>query len=122
MSYQSSYELELEVGFALLEKVEGPLGPERFSSVPSDGVLDQLMLRGVYGGRVDPDREQEFFVYNVEWPEELEDLDEELLEILSEELDSLFPGWVYDGRRDKIYILRESELMEGPEGESLEMK
>jgi hypothetical protein len=109
MSYESSYEVELELGFALLEKAEGPQGPERFRAAPSDGVLDQLMLRGVYGGRLDPDREQEFFVYNVQWPEEVE-MDEELFELLSEELDSLFPGWVYDGKKDKIYILQEGEI------------
>jgi len=107
MTYRSSYELELEMGFALLEKVEGPTGPERFRSIPDEGTFDNLVLTGVYGGLIDPDEEQDFYVYNVEWPEEFGDLDEDLIEILSEELDSLFPGWVFDENKEKIYILQD---------------
>lgn len=109
MTYRSSYELELEMGFALLEKVEGPTGPERFRSVPDEGTFDNLVLAGVYGGSVDLDESQDFYIYNVQWPDELEDLDDDLFEMLSEELDSLFPGWVFDKKKDKIYILQDPD-------------
>ena len=107
MPYQSSYEVELETGFALLEKVEGPQGPERFRTVPDEGTFENLLLTGVYGGLINPDEIQEFLVYNVQWPEDFADFDEDLIEILSEELDSLFPGWVFDEKRDRIYILND---------------
>ena len=109
MTYRSSYEVELDVGFALLEKVEGPRGPEKFRTVPDEGNFDNLLLTGVYGGMVDPDEEQDFFIYNVQWPDELDDFDDDLLEILSEELDSLFPGWVFDEKKNRIYILQDPE-------------
>lgn len=109
MTYLSSYELELDIGFALLEKVEGNQGPERFRSVPDEGTFDNLLLTGVYGGMVDPDEAQEFYIYNVQWPDELDDLDDDLMAILSEELDSLFPGWVFDETKNKIYILQDPD-------------
>lgn len=111
MTYLSSYEVELETGFALLEKVEGPRGPERFRTIPDEGNFENLLLTGVYGGLINPDETQEFFVYNVQWPDELADFDEDLVEILSEELNSLFPGWVFDEKRNRIYIL---DAPEGP--------
>lgn len=109
MSYLSSYEVELEIGFALLEKVEGPQGPEFYQSVPDEGSFENLLLTGVYGGSVDPEEIQDFLVYSVQWPEDLGEFDEDLLELLSEELDSLFPGWIYDQKRDRIYILQSLE-------------
>lgn len=109
MTYRSSYEVDLDMGFALLEKVEGPMGPEHFRTIPDELGFENLIIAGVYGGLVDPDIEQDFFVYNIQWPEELDEIDEDVLEILSEELDSLFPGWVYDNKKDRIYILQDPE-------------
>ncbi|TXD41220.1 hypothetical protein FRC96_04325 [Lujinxingia vulgaris] len=109
MTYQNSYELELDVGFALLEQLEGPQGAARYRSAPDEDAFTSLMLTGVYGGDIDPDRSQEFWVYNIVLPEDLDELDEDLKSVLREELDSLFEGWVFDERRGKVYILADGE-------------
>ena len=110
MTYRSSYELELNVGFALLEQIEESGRTRRYRYTPEEGAFEEIFLAGVYGGLVDPDSSHEFFVYTLEWPDELHDeRDDELLEVLSSELDSLFPGWVFDQDEQKVYILRDPE-------------
>ncbi|RAL20289.1 hypothetical protein DL240_18085 [Lujinxingia litoralis] len=109
MTYQNSYELELDVGFALLEQLEGPQGAARYRSGPDQDAFTSLMLTGVYGGNIDPDGAQEFWIYNIVLPEDIEELDDDLKAVLSEELDSLFGGWVYDERRGKVYILADGD-------------
>lgn len=107
MSYQSSYEVDLEIGFALLEQVEDEEGAVHFESDPEEDRLANIMLTGVHGGGVDPDRPQRFYVYDIDWPDELHDVyDEDVVEGLAAELDSLFPGWVVDRDEDQIYALR----------------
>lgn len=108
MTYRTSYELDLEVGFALLEQMENEQGAVHFESDPEEDQFANMMLTGVYGGGVDPDRPQRFYVYSIDWPDELRDeYDEAVVEGLSAELDSLFPGWVVDREADKVYVLRD---------------
>lgn len=110
MTYRSSYEIELEIGFALLEQMEDHQGAQRFRYTPDHGEFEDMMLTGFYGGLVDPDETQEFFVYTLQWPDEIaDDTDEELIEVLSSELDSLFPGWVFDEKEKKVYIMRDPD-------------
>ncbi len=113
MTYRSSYELDLEIGFALLEQVETEQGAVHFESDPDEDRFMNMLLAGVHGGGVDPDSAQQFVVYSIDWPEELaDDFDEEIEEGLSSELDSLFPGWVVDPERDKVYVLRDPDSPE----------
>lgn len=108
MAYRSSYEVDLDVGFALLEQMEDEEGAVFFESDPQEDQLANVMLTGVHGGGVDPDRPQSFYIYTIDWPDELRDeYDEAVLEGLSAELDSLFPGWVVDKDEDKVYVLRD---------------
>lgn len=109
MTYRSSYELELHTGFALLEQIEESGGAQRFRYTPNNADFEDILLTGVYGGMVDPDEPQDFFVYNLLWPEDILDDDDDLVEILSSELDSLFPGWVLDKGEDKVYIMRDPD-------------
>ncbi len=110
MTYQSSYELDVEIGFALLEQIEEAGRTRSYRYTPDEGDFEDILLAGVYGGRVDFDEPQEFYVYTLEWPEELaDDTDEDLLDVLSSELDSLFPGWVFDAEEQKVYIMRDPE-------------
>ncbi len=110
MTYRSSYELELDVGFALLEQMEDQSGARRYDTAGNEDQFEDLLINGVYGGEIDPDKSQEFYVYTIDWPEELADeYDEEILETLSSELDSLFPGWVFNREEDEVYILDDPE-------------
>ena len=111
MTYRSSYELDVDIGFALLEQIEESGRTRRYRYIPEEEEeFEDIFLAGVYGGLVDPDSSHEFFVYTLQWPEEVhDDTDEELLEVLSSELDSLFPGWVFDQEEQKVYILRDPE-------------
>ena len=110
MTYQSSYELDVDIGFALLEQMEDNDGVRQFRYTPDHGDFEDMLLTGVYGGHIDPDTPQEFYVYSIEWPEQLGEADEDLLEVLSTELDSLFPGWVLDQNEDKVYVLQDPEI------------
>lgn len=111
MTFRSSYELDVEIGFALLEQLEEQGQARRFQYSPEDGAFDELLLSGVYGGMVDFDSAQEFYVYSLQWPDELhDDEDEDLFDLLSSELDSLFPGWVFDTNDHKVYILNDPDL------------
>lgn len=114
MAYRSSYELDLDVGFALLEQMEDATGPRRYESDPdAQDWMERAIVSGVHGGHVDFDEPQEFFVYTIDWPAELHDrYDDEVLESLSSELDGLFPGWVFDREQDKVFILSDTELPE----------
>lgn len=108
MTYQSSYEVDLDIGFALLEQVEGQQGAVHFESDPEEDELTNIMMTGLHGGNVDPDRPQRFYVYDVDWPDQLHDVyDEDVAEGLAEELNSLFEGWVVDRDEDQIYALRD---------------
>lgn len=110
MAYRSSYELELDYGFALLEQLEGPHGAYRYRPESDDGEqYDNIFFSGFYGGSVDPRDPQEFLVYSLEWPEDLEDVDDEIVETLVGELNSLFPGWVFDRRRGHVYIVADGD-------------
>ncbi len=111
MTYQSSYELDLTIGFALLEQMEDTEGIHSYRHTPDEGPMEDLLLQGVYGGQVDPDEPQEYLIYRLDWPHQLADPDDEdLLQELAEELDSLFSGWVLDRGEDKVYILRQTPL------------
>ena len=111
MTYRSSYELDLEIGFALLEQMEDTEGIHSYRHTPDEGHFDDILLTGLYGGQVDPDEPQEYLIYSLDWPEQLADRsDQAVLDELSEELDSLFPGWVLDRGEDKVYILRHTPL------------
>lgn len=108
MPYRSSYEVDLDVGFALLEQMEDEEGAVHFESDPEEDRMNKIYLTGVYGGGVDPDRPQRFYVYSIDWPDELRnEYDEAVLEGLSTELNELFPGWVVDQEEDKVYVLRD---------------
>lgn len=104
MVYRSSYELELDYGFALLEELEGPQGAYQYRPTGGSDSLDDIYLEGVFGGDVNPGAPQDFIVYNLEWPEDVEELDEELLERVRAELDGLFTGWVLDEKSGRVYI------------------
>ncbi len=114
MTYQSSYELDVDIGFALLEQIEDTEGIRQYRYTPDHGDFEDMLLAGVYGGHIDPDRSQEFFVYDLEWPEQLQELDEDVLDVLTSELDSLFPGWVLDQDENKVYVLQDPEAPAAP--------
>jgi hypothetical protein len=104
MTYRSSYELELEYGFALLEQLEGPEGAYTYRPTGGDDSLDDVYLEGVFGGHLGSGNERDFLVYSLEWPEDMEEFDEEVIDRVRQELDGLFTGWVLDEKRRRVYI------------------
>jgi hypothetical protein len=103
------YRFELSNEFATLERV----GDYQFQNDPnanySDDPYGDIYQDAVYGGRVDPDSDQQFFIYEVEWEEESETPGVPDREELGDRLDSVFEGWIVNAEGDRVFALRDRE-------------
>lgn len=102
---EEEYELELAAGYSSLERV----GDYEFRTDPNlaydDDPYADLYEDAVYGGEAHPDRDQHFFVYQVDWPDEVEGPSADQVEDLGEELNSVFDGWIINEEGERVFAL-----------------
>lgn len=104
-SLEDRYEFELASGYSTLERV----GDFEYRTDPNlqfeDDPYTALFEDAVYGGDVRPDEQQHFYVYDVEWSEDLDAPEPPQLEELGEELDSVFAGWIVNRDGERVFAL-----------------
>lgn len=103
---EDKYRLEIGSGFSTLERV----GDEGFRTDPNQSYEDtpytDIYEDAVYGGKADPSLSQHFYIYRVDWPDEVEEPRDQDVEDLSNRLDSVFEGWIVNEEGDRVFALR----------------
>lgn len=104
---EDQYEFAMGSGYSSLERT----GEHEFRVDPNlsyeDNPYGDIYTDAVYGGRVNPEGNQNFYVYEVEWPEGTERPEREELEALGEELNQVFGGWIISASGDRVFALRD---------------
>lgn len=105
MAYRGSYERSIDYGFAMLEQLEGPEGQVQYNPQDGDDWFTDIYMTGFYGGQIHPDEPAHFLVYDLDFPEDSGPVDDALVAMISEELDSMFSGWAIDETTGKVYVV-----------------
>lgn len=100
---ENSYEIDIDYGYALLEELD----ESEYAYRPEEGddVYDNIFHNALWGGEADPEEDQDFVTFSLEWPEEVEEPDHEMIDNLTEMLDEMFAGWVLNEDHDRVYVL-----------------
>jgi hypothetical protein len=106
---QDEYQLEISAGFSSLERVGDDAVRVDPNMAYDDDPYTDIYEDAVYGGRIDPGETQDFYIYEVEWPEGVEHPSIREVEELGEELDDVFSGWIVDEDGERVFALRRDE-------------
>jgi hypothetical protein len=105
--FEDRYRMEMGSARTSLERV----GDHAFRTDPNqsytEAPYEDIYEDAIYGGRADPEADQEFFVYSIDWGEEKPDA--ESIEALGEELNQVFEGWIIDEGGNRVFALRPPE-------------
>lgn len=106
---EDEYELEIAAGYSTLERV----GDYEFRTDPNQAFDEdpyaELYEDAVYGGEAHPGRDQHFFIYQIEWPKDVDEPSVEEKDELGEELNSVFDGWIINEDGERVFALNPEE-------------
>lgn len=106
---EDQYELEIAAGYSTLERV----GDYEFRTDPNQAFDEDpyadLYENAIYGGEAHPEQDQHFFIYQVDWPDGVDQPSGAAKDELGEELNSVFDGWIINKEGDQVFALNPEE-------------